>query len=511
MVTLRDKWEEREATIKRLKWGGGPSEIEKVHQQGKLTARERIEKLLDQGSFQEIDLWSPAYKTGFDIDEVEAPGDAVIVGQGEINGRPVFVWAQDATVLGGTMAENHIRKIVTVMEKALKERRPIIGMYDSEGMRIQNLVHAHSHFTPGLMMRFQTLSSGVIPQVSLVMGPCVGPAALSAVLTDFVFMVRGTSYMHVAPPPPLVTGREIGDAKMHSARSGCCSVLARDEGDCLEKCRELISFLPSNNGERPPIVETGDDPDRVMEDILEVVPADLSKWFDTREVIKRAADNGYYFEVNRDYARNLSVGFARFNGQTAGIIANNSGWKGGCEDTDSSDKHARFTRFCDAFNIPIVYFADCPAFLPSAVEERKGILRHGTMVIHATSEATVPKINIILRKLYGGAQLVMPVNFTKADRYLAWPSVERGVMGAPALASVVYLGQIKRAKTPEEAAEIKRKGTEVMEVQVQRFSSETNEDIIDPRLTRQAIIRALKSTADKKEGRPPRKHENINL
>ena len=205
------------------------------------------------------------------------------------------------------------------------------------------------------------------------------------------------------------------------------------------------------------------------------------------------------------------MGFARFNGQTAGIIANNSGWKGGCEDTDSSDKHARFTRFCDAFNIPIVYFADCPAFLPSAVEERKGILRHGTMVIHATSEATVPKINIILRKLYGGAQLVMPVNFTKADRYLAWPSVERGVMGAPALASVVYLGQIKRAKTPEEAAEIKRKGTEVMEVQVQRFSSETNEDIIDPRLTRQAIIRALKSTADKKEGRPPRKHENINL
>ena len=511
MNLMRQKLQAIEAERQRLRLGGGLAEIEKQHSKGKLTARERIDKLLDPDSFQEIDLWWGAYRIGFEIDEVEVPGDAVVAGYGEVRGRPIYVWAQDATVLGGTMAEVHMAKIVRVMEKALTERVPIVGIYDSEGMRLPSQVAAHGHCSLGTMMRFQTLSSGVIPQISLIMGPCTGGAALSAMLADFAFMVRNTSYMHVAPPPEGKTGEEIGEARMHSRVSGNCDVLADNDEDCLEKCQELLSFLPQNNTQKPPIVDTGDDPNRQAEDLLDIVPAETSKWFDMRDVIRRVADNGYYLEIKRDYAPNLSVGFARFGGETAGIIANNTIWRGGCEDTSSSDKHGRFTRFCDAFNIPIVYFTDCPAFYPSVEEEQQGILRHGCMVIHSTAEATVPKITLYIRKCFGGANLAMPCNILKTDRMLAWPSVERGVMGAPELASVAYKGRIDRAKTPEEKERIMKEGTKRMQKTVERFSRVTNEDIIDPRQTRPALIRALKVVANKKQERPERKHENINL
>jgi acetyl-CoA carboxylase carboxyltransferase component len=517
MVTVKEKWEEIEASCQRIRLGGGAEEIEKVHQKGKFTARERIERLFDPDTFQEIDLLKGAYITGFDIDEVEIPGDGVITGYGEVNGRFVYVWAQDATVFGGTMAANHIRKIVSVMEKALREKVPIVGIYDSEGMRIQDVVHSHGHFTPGSMMYFQTLSSGVIPQISLVMGSCKGIAAISARLADFVFMVKGTSYMHATPlssdsgASTKTSSETMGDPAMHSKWSGCCDVLTDNEAECLVECKSLLSFLPNNNEEKVPVVDTGDDAERTIEDIMDVVPADPNKIFDMREVIKRVVDNGVYFEVGGEYARNLTTGFARFDGKTGGIIANNTIWRAGCMDVDTSGKHARFTRFCDAFNIPLIYFSDCPAFFPSGEEERKGVLRHGCMVIQATCEATVPKINVIVRKLYGGACLVMPVNFTKADKYVAWPGVERGVMGAPGLARIVTLGKIKRAKTEEEKEKIFKDGLKVMEERVKAHSIVTNEDIIDPRDTRKFIIEALRCTQLKKQERPPRKHENMNL
>jgi len=515
MLTFREKFEEMSKTIERLRQGGGAKEIEKIHQRGKLTARERIRKLFDPDTFQEIDLFKGAYMTGTDLDETEVPGDAVITGFGEVNGRSVYVWAQDATVLGGSMASNHLRKIVTIMEKALRERVPIVGIYDSEGMREHDLIHAHGHFSPGAMMHFQTLSSGVIPQISLVMGNCKGIAAISARLADFVFMVKDTSFMHAAPTPgigDMSAGSEtIGDASMHARQSGCCDVLADSDEECLEKCKLLLGLLPTNNEEKAPIIDNGDDPERILEDIMDVVPANSRKVFDMREVIKRVVDNGFYLEMEREYAHNLTTGFARLDGRSVGILANNSAWKAGCMDVDTSGKHARFTRACDAFNIPIIYFSDCPAFLPSSKEERRGILRHGCMVIHATSEATVPKINVIVRRLYGGSCLVMPINWTKADRFIAWPIVERGTMGAPALARITYLGKIKRAETEEEKDRIFKDGVKLMEKRVIAHSLETNEDIIDPRDTRKFIIRSLRCTQFKKQTRPSRKHENMNL
>lgn len=511
MVTTRDRFKEMKAREEKLKLGGGVEAIEKVHSEGKLTSRERIERLLDPGSFMEIDLWVRACKTGFDIDELQIPGDGVIAGYGEVKGRPIYIWANDNTVLDGTVAEVGIRKIITAMEKALRERVPVVGIYDSPGWRLQNLVHAHGFFTIGRMMYFQTISSGVIPQVSLIMGPCTGGLALSAPLADFTFMVKETSYMHIAPYSTDENGKNLGAPGIHWKKSGNCDLLTNNDADCMDKCKRLLSFLPSHNKEKLPLVDNSDPPDRADEDLLDIVPANPSKYFDMRNVIRRVSDMGDYFEVKGSYARNITTGFVRFNGEPAGIIGTNSIWMAGCEDTSSSDKHARFTRFCDAFNIPLIYFADCPGFLPSAAQERMGILRHGCMVIHSTSEATVPKISIYVRKCFGGAQLAMPCNFVKADRYLAWPIVQRGVMGAEGLAAIIFMNDIKKAKTPEEAQQIREKGIETMRERVEIFSIANNEGIIDPRQTRQAIIQALKCTKNKEQEMPWRKHENINL
>jgi acetyl-CoA carboxylase carboxyltransferase component len=466
---------------------------------------------MDPGTFQEINLWYGAYITGFDIDKQNLPGDGVIVGYGEVEGRPAFIWAQDATVLNGTMAEIHTRKIVTVMEKALIERVPIIGIYDSEGIRIQNEVNWHSSFTLQTMVRFQTISSGVIPQISLVMGPCTGNAAISAGISDFLFMVENSSYMHAFPFLSDMVGRETGNAKMHSKNSGCCDVLAQNDKDCLKKCKELLRFLPSHNKEKPPSIDTDDDPNRKNEALLEIVPAQERRGFDMRKVIKQVVDNGYYFEIKKDYAPNLTVGFARLNGQTVGIIANNSIWIGGCLDTNAADKHTRFTRFADAFNLPLIYFTDTPAFFPSIEEERKGILRHGSAVIHANSEATVPQITIYVRKCVGGGQLAMPSNVTKADRDMAWPTVKRAAMGAEAMVSFVYKRYISEAESTEEAAKRRDEKIKVMEDAIERYTRVCNQDFIDPRETRPFLIKALKVLANKEVNRPWRKHENINL
>jgi len=511
MSMMREKVERVEAMKQKLRLGGGPEEVEKLHAKGKLSCRERIDRLLDPGSFQEIEMFTGAIRTGFEIDSKSIPGDAMVGGYGEVNGRPIYVWAQDATVLDGTMGQMQIGKIVRLMEKALRERVPIVGIHDSPGFRVENAVVAYNFCNFGTMMRFQTLSSGVIPQIALVMGPCVGGAALSAALCDFVFMVRNTSYMHVAPPPPGVAGEEYGSAQMHARVSGGCDVLAQNDEDCIKKCRELLAFLPQNNTEKPPIVATGDDPERISEELLDIVPAEDYKWFDMHDVIERIVDNGYYFELKRDYAPNLITCFARFDGQPVGIIANNPIWRGGCEDTLSADKHARFTRFCDAFNIPLVYLADCPAFYPSVEEERMGILRHGSAVIHATGEATVPKISIYMRKVIGGANLVMPSQVMKADRVIGWPSLTRAVVGAAGTVAITQKGELERAKTPEEAEAIRQKALESAKAAMDRAAVMGTDDTIDPRRTRPVIIRALKCLANKKMERPARKHDNMNL
>lgn len=508
MPTMKDKLQAIEKDRAKLRLGGGREAIEKIHRAGKLTARERIEKLLDKGTFQEIDLWSEAYRTGFPRDEMDIPGDGVVVGWGEVNGRPIYIWCQDATVLGGSMAEVHIRKIVVAMEKALRERVPIVGIYDSTGHRTESALTAHSYFTPGAMMNFQTRSSGVIPQIALVMGSCLGAAALSASLADFVFMVQDAAF-YVETSQAKKEGLQ-SNARVHARQSGCCDVLAKHDEECLSLCKELLSFLPQNNcsgthlaGPKEPAIS--------KEELMEMFPVEPNKWFDMRKVIKAVMDGGQYFEARKDFAQNLTTGFARLNGQTVGIIGNNSIWRGGCHDVDASDKHARFTRFCDAFNIPIIYFADSPAFYPSVEEERKGILRHGTKVIHSTAEATVPKITLYIRKCYGGGQIAMPGNWMLADRAVAWPSVERGLMGPEELVSILWRKPIQEAKTPEEQKAAREKGVKIMEKAIERFTRTSSEEFINPIETRSFLLQALKCLENKKQDRPWRKHENINL
>jgi acetyl-CoA carboxylase carboxyltransferase component len=409
------------------------------------------------------------------------------------------------------MAEIHIAKIVRVMEKALNHRTPVIGIYDSEGYRLQSAMMAQSYCSYGTMLRFQAISSGVIPQIALVMGPCAGGAALSAPLADFVIMVKGKSFLHLTPAEADTSLEDYGGAKMHAAKSGTCAVLAKNDEDCLIKCRELLSFLPQSNLEAAPLGDTRDAPWRADEEIMDIIPDQGGKGYDMRRIIRLIADDHQYFEIQADYAPNLSIGFARFDGRSVGIIANNPRWLGGCEDYRSSDKHSRFTRFCDAMNMPLVYLADCPGFRPSIEQEHSGILRHGCMVIHSTCEATVPKISIILRKIYGGAQLAMPGNFCKPDSLWAWPLAERGIMGTDALVSIIYKGRLERAATPEEKAKIKEEARLRMANAVTKSARNGNEEMIDPRQTRPLIIRALKAQRHKNVTWPERKHGNINL
>ena len=511
MSLIREKYQNIENERIKRRLGYGMAAIDSQHEQDKLTARERIDLLMDPGTFQEIDSWADSYQYGVFENEVKIPGDALIAGSGEVNGRPVCVWAQDSTLLDGSMAEIHIAKIVRVMEKALNQRVPIIGMYDSEGYRLQSAIMAQSYCSYSTMMRFQTISSGVIPQIALIMGPCVGGAALSAPLADFVIMVKGKSFLHLTPIAAGVTREDYGGAKMHAAKSGTCAVLAKSDEDCLNKCKELLSFLPQSNAETTPRCETQDNPLRADEEIMNIIPDQGSKGYDMRRIIKLIADDNKYFEIQADYAPNLSVGFARFDGRSVGIIANNPLWLGGCEDYRSSDKHSRFTRLCDAMNMPIVYLADCPGFTPSVKQEHAGILRHGCMVIYSTSEATVPQISIILRKLYGGAQLAMPGNFCKPDSLWAWPLAERGIMGTDALVSIMYKGRLDRAETPEEKAKIKEEATSRMANAVAKSAIISNEEMIDPRQTRALIIQALKAQRNKNVIWPERKHDNINM
>ncbi len=494
-----------------LQQGGSAADVEKQHEKGRLTARERIDKLLDPGTFQELDNWRSPMLTGYAIDERNGIGDGVAVGYGKVNGRPIYLWAQDATVLGGTLGNIHARKIAMVMEKAIHARAPIVGIIDSEGARIEDAIQYYRFYSPEAMIYFQAMASGVIPQISLVMGPCVGEMAICSRMADFVFMVKKTSYMHVAPPPEEKTPEEVGDAATHSRKTGCCDVMAKSDEECLQQCRDLLGYLPLNNTEGPRVMETGDDPDRREEELLQIVPFDAMNPYSMHKLISLVADNGEFFELRRQWANNLITGFVRLAGRTVGIIANNPQAMGGSLTLDAADKMAGFARFCDAFNIPLVWLADTPAFLPAVDEETRGLIRHGCKLVFSNVEATVPQITIAIRKLYGGGQLGMPGTTLGGDLDVAWPTVQRGLMGAEGAVSIIYKREFQAID--DEEARQKRQAQRTAEMQ-QKFESlerEWAQEFIDPRDTRPFLIKALKTLAQRHEGRPERKHENIRL
>ncbi len=495
----------------KLQQGGSTEAVAKHRAKGKLTARERINKLMDQGTFKELDIWGTPMNTGFPIDDQEGSGDGVAVGYGQVYGRPIYVWAQDATVRGGTMACMHAQKIAMVMDKAIQTRIPIVGIIDSEGARIEDAIQYHRFYSPEALAYFQTMASGVIPQISLIMGPCIGEMAIVSQLSDFVFMVRNNSFMRLAEPPEGMTDEEVGDPNVHAEDTGCCDYLADNDEDCIDKCRMLLSFLPSNNQEKPPVVNTGDDPNRKEEDLLSIVPFNSRHAFDMRKVINLIVDNSEFFDIKSQWSINMIIGFARLDGKTVGFIANNPQFLGGSLTLDAADKMAGFVRFCDAFNIPVIWLADTPAFLPSVDEETRGLIRHGCKVVFSNAEATVPQITIAIRKLFGGGQLAMPGTTLGGDFDMAWPTVERGLMGGEGAVVIVYKSELDAIADDAARDEKRAQRIEEMRQKFMALEREWAQDFLDPRDTRSFLIRSLEVLSQKNQVTIDRKHENIRL
>lgn len=520
MVKMKDLVHELDQRREHLKLGGGSKEIEKQHEKGKLTARERIDLLLDKGSFIELDIWASPRPTGFDIDEKEMPADGVIIGYGTIDGRAVCIYAQDFTVQGGTLGSVHAKKIIKIQKRALDFKVPLIGLIDSGGVRVQDYVTANVHDSYSSMFCLHTLSSGVIPQISLMMGPCAAGATYSPILKDFLFMVNKTSYMYIASPVLVkavtfeeVTDEELGGAKVHSEVSGCCDLVVGSDEEGLKKARELLGFLPLNNQDKPPITNTGDDPNRRDEELLEIVPPNPQTPFDMHQVVLHVMDRNGFFELKPDFAKNMITGFGRLDGHSVGVVANNSMFLGGSLDINGADKEARFIRFCDAFNIPIIFFVDTPGYLPGKKQEHGGIIRHGAKVLYAISESTVPKITVYIRKSYGGATPAMCNEPMGSDFLLAWPTAELALMGAEGAVSIIYRKEIAKAEDPGEVRKRRIEEYKKMfgEQPYHAASMQRVEEIIDPRDTRPLLIKALQIMSAKKVERPWKKHGNIPL
>ena len=491
---------------------GIDSEAVDAHRRaGKLTARERIERLLDHGTFCEIEMLSKPIESGLRTRRKSTFGDGVITGYGEVGKRPVCVWAQDATVLGGRMGIVHGTKIVRVTERALKARVPCVGIIDSEGIRELEMLTIPTNYSYDRIMYAQVMASGVIPQISLIMGPCIGPAAISAQLSDFVFMVRDTSYAYLSRAPERTDSEEVGKAEMHFKSSGCCDVLTEGDEACIGKARELLGFLPLNNKESPPRVDTGDDPHREVPELFDIVPVDSKKPYDVHDVITKIADNGEFFEIREGWATNLVVGLARFGGKACGLIANNPRIMGGCLDVDSADKLARFVRFCDAFRIPLVYLADTPAFLPGIEQERKGIIRHGSKVVLANSVASTPQVQIYLRKCYGGGNLAMPGNNLGGDFGLAWPTAELLLMHPEGAVAIIHRKEIAAADDPDEQFSKRLKEFKSGGAVKNIWESLSVQDFINPKDTRAKLIKALEFLEGKEEASYFKKHDNMPL
>ncbi len=503
----------RELTLQ----GGGPERIAAQHKKGKLTARERLDLLLDEGSFVELDRFVTHRCTDFGMQEQQILGDGVVTGHGLIEGRPAYVYAQDFTVFGGSLSETHAEKICKVMDMALKVGVPVIGLNDSGGARIQEGVSSLGGYAE-IFWR-NTQASGVVPQLSAIMGPCAGGAVYSPAITDFIFMVDQTSYMHITGPDvvksvthEVVTSEELGGSEVHTAKSGSAHFRSTDGKNCLALLRKVFGYLPLNNAEDAPFVATDDPHDRQDRELDTLVPEDPSKPYDMHQVISRVVDRGSFTEVHADYARNILVGFARLGGRVVGIVANQPAVLAGCLDIDASVKGARFIRFCDAFNIPLVTFEDVPGFLPGTVQEWNGIIRHGAKLLYAYCEATVPKLTVITRKAYGGAYDVMSSKHIRGDVNLGWPSATVAVMGAAGATKILYRREIDKAKDP--AAFEREKTLEYEATFNNPYKAAARgflDDVIEPHLTRPYLIRSLELLKTKHENRPLRKHGNIPL
>lgn len=497
--------------------GGGQERIDRQHAQGKLTARERIGLLLDEGSFTEIDRFVVHRTEEFGMADKKFPGDGVVTGSGLIDGRSVFVFSQDFTVFGGSLGEAHASKICKIMDLAMKVGVPVIGLNDSGGARIQEGVVSLGGYAD-IFLR-NTLASGVIPQISAVLGPCAGGAVYSPAITDFVFMVEGTSYMFVTGPNVVktvtheeVTSEELGGAKTHATRSGVAHFTAGDDAECLARVRRLYSFLPLNNMEDPPHVEPRDSATREDRELDTLVPEDPQKPYDVKDVIHRVVDDGDFVEVHEKFARNIVVGFARLDGYAVGVIGNQPAQLAGCLDIDASRKGARFVRFCDAFNIPLVTLEDVPGFLPGTAQEFGGIIDHGAKLLFAYCEATVPKLTVILRKAYGGAYDVMSSKHIGADVNLAWPTAEIAVMGPKGAVEIIYKREIQKAENPaEEQARFEAEYRERFANPYQAAARGYIDEVIEPHMTRRRLINALHLLRNKRESLPHKKHGNIPL
>ena len=497
--------------------GGGQKQIDAQHAKGKMTARERIEKLLDPGTFNEIDMFVEHRTTDFGMESKKFAGDSVVTGWGKIDGRTVYVFSQDFTVIGGSLGEVHSQKICKVLNMAMKTGSPVIGINDSGGARIQEGVMSLAGYAD-IFLR-NTLASGVIPQISVIMGPCAGGAVYSPALTDFIFMVNKTSYMFITGPDVVktvtheeISQEELGGASAHSTKSGVCHVVAEDEVHCLEMVRGLIGFLPMNNMEDPPWVDTGDDPNRAEERLNTIVPEESNKPYDMKEVIQLIVDNGEFYEIQENHAQSMIVGFARMDGRTVGIVANQPKVLAGVLDIKSSIKGARFVRFCDCFNIPLIVLEDVPGFLPGVDQEHSGIIMHGAKLLYAFCEATVPKLTVITRKAYGGAYIVMNSRHIRGDYVVGWPGAEIAVMGPEGAVNIIFRKEIA------DAQDAVTKKAEIIDMYKQKFSNPYVaasrgflDDVIEPKYTRPKLIEALKMLHNKRDGNPPKKHGNIPL
>lgn len=504
-------------TRETIEFGGGEKRIEKQHKSGKLTARERLNLLFDENTFVEVDAFVKHRCTNFGMEKKSAPGEGVVCGYGKVNGRIVYAYAQDFTVLGGSLGEMHAKKIVKVMDLAVKVGAPVVGLNDSGGARIQEGVDALAGYG-GIFFK-NTVASGVIPQISAIMGPCAGGAVYSPALTDFVYMVDQTSQMFITGPQVIktvtgeeVTAEELGGASTHNTTSGVAHFIAQNDEDCIEQIRKLLSFLPSNNAEKTPLVESIESPNMVLDKLNTIIPDGSNKAYDMKDIIYEIIDENDFYEVQPFFAKNIITGFARINGESIGIIANQPNAMAGSLDINASDKAARFIRTCDAFNIPILSLVDVPGFLPGTQQEYGGIIRHGAKMLYAYSEATVPKITLITRKAYGGSYLAMCSKDLGADVVLAWPTAEVAVMGPSGAANIVFKKDIKEA---QDSAKMR---TQKIEEYTNEFATPYKaaergyiDDVIEPAVSRIRIADALDMLASKRESRPFKKHGNIPL
>ncbi|MFA6359434.1 MAG: acyl-CoA carboxylase subunit beta [Dysgonamonadaceae bacterium] len=510
LIQLREK----------ARMGGGEKRIEAQHKKGKYTARERIDMLLDEGSFEEFDMFVEHRSTNFGMEKTKFLGDGVVTGYGTIDGRLVYIFAQDFTVFGGSLSETLALKICKVMDQAMKMGAPVIGINDSGGARIQEGVNSLAGYAE--IFQRNILASGVVPQISGIFGPCAGGAVYSPALTDFSIMTQGTSYMFLTGPKVVkavtgedVTQEQLGGARVHTTKSGVAHFAVETEEDGLSLIRNLLSFLPQNNLEETPFKETDDPIDRLEDGLNDIIPDSPNRPYDMYEVIGSVIDNGEFLEVHADYAKNIIVGFARFNGQSVGIVANQPKFLAGVLDINASRKAARFVRFCDAFNIPLVTLVDVPGFLPGTAQEYGGVILNGAKLLYAYGEATVPKITVTLRKSYGGAHIVMSCKQLRGDINYAWPSAEIAVMGADGAVEVLYGREIAAQDTPEKKAEVlqakKDEYTDLFANPYQAASYGYIDDVIEPRNTRFRVIRALQQLQTKKLVNPAKKHDNMPL